>query len=1209
MKTWFCIITLISFALLFALSACGTQGVEVTPSFMISLNPGSVTVAQGQSETVEVVLELQNGFAQAVTVEVVGLPTGVTASPLTIASGETKGSLTLGVAATAPVGETELTVEANAGSLLDTKELKLEIAERLENQQPVIKNFSAQPESTVVGSPVLFAWDVEDDSVSLSCTLDVNADDEVDYTLDCGTADISLQTLGSQSHTYDQAGDYSVSLVVTDDEGERVSETLTLKVSEPVPDNTAPVAVDDAFSLVKNSGLDLDVLSNDSDADGDTLAIVDFDSSSTQGGNISLTGTLLRYTPKADFTGKDSFAYTLSDGKGGTASATVSITVNDVDPENAPPSIAAVSDQTVIRNTQTPRSTDVSLQISDADSNTFSVKVDSDNEAVIGDTTLSCGTAPCTLKLIPAPSKTAEVTLTLTVNDGSGGQAQTNFKVNVVPRLVKNRNDNAANETPSPESLRDVIQKAVDGDVIGFDTKGVFNTTRTITLKQQLELNKDLTIEGTGRDKLTLSGDNKVRVFKVTNKSKVVLKDMTITKGKAPLETFSFLNEPYALGGGILVDLGNELSLSGVKVSNNEAQQQTSGEGMGASNGAGGGIASFDSKLTLKANSIVSNNRALETGGGILSYSFSEAVAKLRIENSKLSGNKVNPKGGVGGAIASNAEVVIANSTVGGTTPEEANQANEGGGIAVVFDDELVSTKPVLTIQNGSRIIGNRASNRGGGIYNLEGTLSLENSRVASNVGGSRGGGIYSENAPPLIISNSIIGGSSSTEGNRSTSGGGIYLDKGRLELRNQSRVAANQAADGHGGGIYCDTCGILIDNSTIGGSTPEEGNRAVANGGGVYGFGQGNVHTIRNGSRIVGNVAFGNGGGLHLKGVIVTLENSRLSTNQAVNGAGGAFYSESLDVTIGNTIIGDPDIADGFDEGNTATRGGGIYQVLKSLTLQEGSQVVGNKATQDGGGIWNSGKLTLKQTKVFGNTATGNGGGIWNTLELNILENSQVYGNTAFSGAGLYNASTAIVKNSTIGHTDVAKGNVASGDGGGVWSLGLLRLEGSSLIGNSSETGDGGGLFQEGAFLGTTELIGAKVQKNKADSSGGGIYQADGDIVIKEGSAVIGNTAKEGSGGGIVVSKDVKLEKSTVTGNKAAKGGGVFLFSLGKFDMDSESSITGNEATGELPGGGGIFSSPMAQLGDGVTCDNVENNTPNNVVETSTTETIISCP
>ena len=90
----------------------------------------------------------------------------------------------------------------------------------------------------------------------------------------------------------------------------------------------APVAVDDTATVAEDSELSVAVLSNDSDADGDTLTIESF----TQGtnGSVVISGSNLVYTPSANFNGSDSFTYTINDGTGLTDTATVSVTVTAV---------------------------------------------------------------------------------------------------------------------------------------------------------------------------------------------------------------------------------------------------------------------------------------------------------------------------------------------------------------------------------------------------------------------------------------------------------------------------------------------------------------------------------------------------------------------------------------------------------------------------------------------------------------------------------------------------------------------------------------------------------------------------------------------------------------------------------------------------------------------------------------------------------------
>ncbi|AYG93959.1 hypothetical protein D8I30_01215 [Brevundimonas naejangsanensis] len=99
--------------------------------------------------------------------------------------------------------------------------------------------------------------------------------------------------------------------------------------------NRAPIAVDDSVSAVASNTIDIDVRANDSDPDRNPMTITAV-SAVSGGGTATIIGggTLVRYTAPST-TGSKTFTYTLSDGKGGTASATVTVVVNAA--PNRPP--------------------------------------------------------------------------------------------------------------------------------------------------------------------------------------------------------------------------------------------------------------------------------------------------------------------------------------------------------------------------------------------------------------------------------------------------------------------------------------------------------------------------------------------------------------------------------------------------------------------------------------------------------------------------------------------------------------------------------------------------------------------------------------------------------------------------------------------------------------------------------------------------------
>lgn len=93
--------------------------------------------------------------------------------------------------------------------------------------------------------------------------------------------------------------------------------------------NTPPIAADNQVTTPPGTPIGIDVLNNDFDFDADPLTIVS--ASDPPHGTVEIGG-LIAYTPDAGFVGVDSFTYTITDGRGGTATATVHVTVNTPPP-------------------------------------------------------------------------------------------------------------------------------------------------------------------------------------------------------------------------------------------------------------------------------------------------------------------------------------------------------------------------------------------------------------------------------------------------------------------------------------------------------------------------------------------------------------------------------------------------------------------------------------------------------------------------------------------------------------------------------------------------------------------------------------------------------------------------------------------------------------------------------------------------------------
>jgi Ca2+-binding RTX toxin-like protein len=136
---------------------------------------------------------------------------------------------------------------------------------------------------------------------------------------------------GSDSFTY----------TVSDGHGGSDTATVDLTVTAA---NDDPDLDDDAAATDEDVPVVVAVLSNDLDVDGDSLMVTAADDASDGTTTISPDGTSVIYSPDRDFHGTDGFEYTVSDGRGGSESAEVMVTVAAVnDPPVAQNDAATVS--------------------------------------------------------------------------------------------------------------------------------------------------------------------------------------------------------------------------------------------------------------------------------------------------------------------------------------------------------------------------------------------------------------------------------------------------------------------------------------------------------------------------------------------------------------------------------------------------------------------------------------------------------------------------------------------------------------------------------------------------------------------------------------------------------------------------------------------------------------------------------------------------
>ncbi|NCN74395.1 tandem-95 repeat protein [Vibrio parahaemolyticus] len=155
-------------------------------------------------------------------------------------------------------------------------------------------------------------------------------------------------------------GEATISYIVTD--GDLTDEAKVTVTVTPV--NDSPVAVDDTTSIQEDTAVTIDVLTNDTDVDGDKLSIESASVPKEQG-TVEVVDGKLVFTPAENFNGDAEITYTVTDGEL-TDEAKVAVTVN---PVNDAPTIKvdavesitedAVSTDTVVatltvRDTDTP---------------------------------------------------------------------------------------------------------------------------------------------------------------------------------------------------------------------------------------------------------------------------------------------------------------------------------------------------------------------------------------------------------------------------------------------------------------------------------------------------------------------------------------------------------------------------------------------------------------------------------------------------------------------------------------------------------------------------------------------------------------------------------------------------------------------------------------------------------------------------------------
>ncbi|MGD8785827.1 MAG: Ig-like domain-containing protein, partial [Phycisphaerales bacterium] len=273
------------------------------------------------------------------------------------------------------------------------------------------------------------------------------------------------------------------------------------------PDNDPPIAKDDSATTKEDTPVVIDVLTNDTDIDGDQLGKVTIQTQSKNGSVTIEADNKLSYTPKANFFGIDSFTYRVFDDGGKSDTARVNIKVEMVED---PP---VASDVSV--TTQEDKSVFIMLKGNDPDGDKLSFDVT--EEPSHGKLS---GTKPH-LRYTPKANFNGSDSFTFKVNDGKATSEKATVSIKVIaendPPTVSDVNVTTQEDRPVLITLKG---SDLDGDKLSFNVTKKPSHGKLSGMKPHLRYTPKANFNGS--DSFTFKvNDGKVNSKKATVSIKV----------------------------------------------------------------------------------------------------------------------------------------------------------------------------------------------------------------------------------------------------------------------------------------------------------------------------------------------------------------------------------------------------------------------------------------------------------------------------------------------------------------------------------------------------------------------------------------------------------------------------------------------------------------------------------------------------------------
>lgn len=598
----------------------------------------------------------------------------------------------------------------------------------------------------------------------------------------------------------------------------------------------------------------------------------------------------------------------------------------------------------------------------------------------------------------------------------------------------------------------------------------------------QLHLATGLTIDASGlTGGISISGNGQSRVFR--NEAQATMRHLRISGGNPASDT------AFPSGGGIYNS--GTLMLDGCVISNNTAPD------------AGGAIRSSGELLLTECR--IAGNHAGAIGGGIFSQGTTRLDASTIADNSA---------GGCGGGLAcqgpfAGSWMMLDRSTVSGNTSGAC-----GGGYSGIGGYKQYGNLHALN----STFAKNHAAGTGGAVFG-NGPVMLQHCTISANTSLDPQAGSGGVSADDAVIENSIVAGNTPDLENPSNAPtGGNFLggtpmlkplgphggpaetmppeagspvidqtagtdwqpatdqrgmartsgsatDIGAVEI---AQLVVNTLVDENDGHT---TGGISLRDAVAGISSPplEMIRFAPSLNGGTILLG-GSPITIISPSPLsidASNLPAGiSVSGNHLSPVFGVLFSGSVTMDGLTlrDAASGALHADWCNLTLRRMKF--------LDNHNPGVGGALSLMSFDAFANLEDCLFAGNQSDSDGGAVSNRGNLRILNCTFSGNNSDGGGGAIW---------------------SGTYRGGYVEIRNSTF------SGNQAAANGGAI-NAGSIQLIHSTVTGNTTLTGSGGGVFSEGAIIiehGAFNTINSIIAGNSVPDFAGVIQSQSGNNLI----------------------------------------------------------------------------------------------------------------